>query len=69
MTDKPKFSIELKLSEIEREVRMRKDVYGRMSFPNRTWRPKSEADLATEIMADIAEDYRRALAKKKEKAA
>ena len=68
MTDKPKFSISTKLAELEREIKMREDVYGRMSFPNRTWRSKSEADMATEIMKDIAEDYRRAMARKGEAA-
>jgi hypothetical protein len=69
MTSKPKFSMETKLAELERELKMRSKVYPRMSYgQGHTFARPSEAALATDIMEDIAEDYRRALARK-EKAA
>jgi hypothetical protein len=48
-----KFSISTQIFEVEREIKMRKRVYERMSFPNNTFLRKSEADMALAIMENV----------------
>ena len=50
-----KMSITTQISEVEREIKMRRSVYERMSFPNNTFKRKSEADMALEIMGNVLE--------------
>jgi len=50
-----KYSIDAQIAEVEREIVMRKKVYGRMGFPNDYFKRQSEADMALEIMANALE--------------
>lgn len=59
MSDGPKFTRQMKLNEIRREIEMRQRVY-----PRRVGQKKmrqAEADLAIALMEDIARDYERAI--------
>lgn len=49
------FSITAQIAEVEREIKMRESVYGRMSFPNNTFKRKAEADMALAIMRAVLE--------------
>jgi hypothetical protein len=50
-----KYSIDAQIAEVEREIAMRKKVYGRMGFPNDHFKRQSEADMALEIMGNALE--------------
>lgn len=50
-----KYSIDAQIAEVEREIAMRKKVYGRMGFPNDYFKRQSEADMALEIMTNALE--------------
>jgi hypothetical protein len=55
---RPHFSIDAQLSEVERELKMREQVYGRMSFPNSTFKRKSEAEMASDIMRSVLDSLK-----------
>jgi len=56
------YSFETKLAEIEYEIKMRHQVYPGSVAARRL--SKSQAEMKIAIMEEIAEDYRRAIARR-----